>query len=29
MAIQKNRVIMLEEVRNKALANGKELNEEE
>ena len=29
MAIRKNRVIMLEEARNKALANGKELDDEE
>ena len=29
MTIRKNRVIMLEEVRNKTLANGQELNEEE
>ena len=29
MTIQKNRVIMLEEARNKTLANGQELNEVE
>ena len=29
MTIQKNKVTMLEEARNKTLANGQELNEEE